>query len=192
MRGRFLEAILQRAERKLAGPGRPGTVDRLVAKVERREAPRPTSLGARGRLAARGGYVNPASKGATLLRPGASRRSTPSRGSRGTGKPRTHCAARMQTLGCLKSESPPSRPGRDAALFALLRRTGTVSNTGVRYGPGSAAHRFASATRCAASGARIVVVAGLQRMLPERNIGRTFSGQPGRLLHAPLFSHTPP
>jgi hypothetical protein len=46
--GRFLEAILQRTERKLAGPGRPGTVDRLVAKVERREVPRPTSLGARG------------------------------------------------------------------------------------------------------------------------------------------------
>ncbi len=30
--GRFLEAILQRTERKLAGPGRPGTVDELVAK----------------------------------------------------------------------------------------------------------------------------------------------------------------
>ena len=50
MRGRLLEAILQRTERKLAGPGRPGTVDGLVAKVERREAPRPTSLGARGAL----------------------------------------------------------------------------------------------------------------------------------------------
>jgi hypothetical protein len=62
MRGRFLEAILQRTERELAGPGRPGPVDGLVAKVERREAPRPTSLGARGRLAARGGYVNPASR----------------------------------------------------------------------------------------------------------------------------------
>src|ERR1700712_5484930 len=47
-----------------------------------------------------------------------------------------------------------SCPGRDAALFALLRRTGTVPNTGVRYGPGSAAHRSARATRCAASGAR--------------------------------------
>jgi hypothetical protein len=46
--GALLEAILQRAERKLAGPGRPGTADGLVAKVERREAPRPTSLGARG------------------------------------------------------------------------------------------------------------------------------------------------
>src|SRR4051812_37710249 len=53
--------------------------DRLVAKVERREAPRPTSLGARGSLAARGGYVNPASKG-TRWCPGASRRSTPSLG----------------------------------------------------------------------------------------------------------------
>jgi hypothetical protein len=31
VRGCFLEAILQRAERKLAGPGRPGTVDGLVA-----------------------------------------------------------------------------------------------------------------------------------------------------------------
>ena len=47
-RGRFLEATLERAERELAGPGRPGTVDRLVTKVERREAQRPTSLGARG------------------------------------------------------------------------------------------------------------------------------------------------
>src|SRR3954453_7237986 len=34
-------------------------------KVERREAQRPTSLGARGALAARGGYVNPASKDAS-------------------------------------------------------------------------------------------------------------------------------
>jgi hypothetical protein len=47
MRERFLEAILQRAERKLAGPGRPGTVDGLVALVERWEALR-LALGARG------------------------------------------------------------------------------------------------------------------------------------------------
>src|ERR1700733_11760595 len=103
MRGCFLEAILQRTERKLAGLGRPGTVDGLVVEVERREAPR-LALGARGRLAARGGYVNPASKGATSLRPGASRRSIASRGSRGTGKPRTLCAPRMRRLGCLKFE----------------------------------------------------------------------------------------
>jgi hypothetical protein len=30
-RGRFLEAILQRTERELAAPGRPGTVDEQVA-----------------------------------------------------------------------------------------------------------------------------------------------------------------
>jgi hypothetical protein len=56
---RFLEAILQRAERKLAGPGRPGTVDRPVAKVERREALRPTSLGARGALPREAGTLIP-------------------------------------------------------------------------------------------------------------------------------------
>jgi hypothetical protein len=41
-------------------------------------------------------------------------------------------------------------PGRDAGLFALLRRTATVPTTGVRYGPGSAAHHAAKsgALRC--------------------------------------------
>ena len=56
----------------------------------------------------------------------------------------------MQKLGCLKFESPVSCPGRDAALFALLRRTGTVPDAGASYGPGSAAHRSAKsyALRC--------------------------------------------
>ena len=54
-RGASRGESLKRTERKLAGPGAPGKVDRLVAKVERREAQRPTSLGARGRVAARGG-----------------------------------------------------------------------------------------------------------------------------------------
>jgi hypothetical protein len=49
LRERFLEAILQGAERKLAGPGRPGTVDGLVVTVERWEALR-LALGARGAL----------------------------------------------------------------------------------------------------------------------------------------------
>jgi hypothetical protein len=92
------------ADRAESWPDR-GAPDRPTdwwPKVERWEAPRPTSLGARGSLAARGGYVNPASKGATSLHPGASRRSIASRGSRGTGKPRTHCAARMRKCGCLK------------------------------------------------------------------------------------------
>ena len=41
-------------------------------------------------------------------------------------------------------------PGRDVAFFMPLRRPGTVPNAGVRYGPGSAAHRFAKcyALRC--------------------------------------------
>src|SRR5947209_12326408 len=68
--------------------------------VERWEALR-LALGARGCLAARGGYVNPASRvpvGA-LAPPTAP---SPRLGSRGTGKPRTHCAARIRSRGCLK------------------------------------------------------------------------------------------
>jgi hypothetical protein len=43
---------------------------------------------------------------------------------------------------------------RVALREALLRRTGIVPNTGARYGPGSAMHRSARATRSIASGAR--------------------------------------
>jgi hypothetical protein len=129
MRGRFLEAILKWAER--AGTGKPGPADRLVAKVERREAPRPTSLGARGRLAARGGYVNPASEGATLLHPGASRRSTPAGAvRRRTGKARTHCAARMRALGCL---NPWIRNSRRSAFLTSPR---SFTGRGRREAPG--------------------------------------------------------
>jgi hypothetical protein len=63
MRDRFLEAILQRTERKLAEPGRPGTVDGLVAGGALGGAA--PSLGRARCLAARGGYVNPASRGAS-------------------------------------------------------------------------------------------------------------------------------
>ena len=45
-------------------------------------------------------------------------------------------------------------PGRDAAFFMPLRRAGTPVSTKIACGPGSAAHRSARATRCAASGAR--------------------------------------
>ena len=163
MKERFLEAILQQTERKLAGPGRPGTVDGLVAGGALGGAA-PCHGRARSHHAARGG-LTPASKGARW-RPGASHRSIASRGSRGTGKPRTHCAARMRKCGCLKSTdqnceryaapysasyagltrvsitlrttlrrgwiagSSPAMtevacPGRDAAFFMPLRRTGT-------------------------------------------------------------------
>ena len=48
-RERFLEAIQHLTERELAGPGAPGTVDEAGwQKVERREAQRPPSMGARG------------------------------------------------------------------------------------------------------------------------------------------------
>src|SRR4051812_9452817 len=83
MRGRFLEAIFQRTERELAGPGRPGTVDRLVAKVERREVPRPTSLGARGWRYQLREARRSSSQRVLRKHPGASRRSIPSRDSRG-------------------------------------------------------------------------------------------------------------
>jgi hypothetical protein len=55
MKERFLEAIPEQTERKLAGPGRPGTVD-AGGTVERWEALR-LALGAHGCLAVRGGFT---------------------------------------------------------------------------------------------------------------------------------------
>ena len=65
-------------------------------------------------------------------------------------------------------------PGRGAAFFMPLRRAGTVQNTGVRYGPGSAAHhavkdgvlRCVRDTRCypaldSCDGAGICTIGGL-------------------------------
>jgi hypothetical protein len=48
MKGRFLEAILIGQSESWPDRGAPDSVDGLAAKVERREALRPTSLGARG------------------------------------------------------------------------------------------------------------------------------------------------
>jgi hypothetical protein len=42
-----------------------------------------------------------------------------------------------------------SCPGRGAAFLMPLRRAGTVPKTGVRYGPGSAAHHAAKGRRAA-------------------------------------------
>jgi hypothetical protein len=63
-RGRFLEAILQRAERKLAGPGRPGTVDGLMAGGALGGAA--PSLG-RARLPCRARWVHPPPQGCPLV-----------------------------------------------------------------------------------------------------------------------------
>src|SRR5947209_13944238 len=78
--GRFLEAILQRAERKLAGTGRPGLVDGLVAGGALGGAA--PSLG-RARLPCRARWVHHPPQGCPRKHPGASHRSIPSRGSRG-------------------------------------------------------------------------------------------------------------
>src|SRR3954469_21350115 len=43
----------------------------------------------------------------------------------------------------------PPCPGRDAAFFTLLRRTGTLPVAGVRYGRGSAANHAAKRRRAA-------------------------------------------
>ncbi len=148
VRGRFLEAILQRTERELAGPGRPGTADRLVAKVERREAPRPTSLGARGTLPREVGTLIPPPgvlRHCTLAPPAAP---PPSRGSRGIGKPRTLCAARMWRLGCLKFKSknfctaptntPPSSrrtPGPIPSVVVMRKVSATCGSNSPNHNP---------------------------------------------------------
>jgi hypothetical protein len=122
-----------RADRARAGPtGAPRDGRQAGGQVERREALRPTSLGARGwryQLREVGTLLPPPRVPAGALAPPAA--PPPRLGSRGTGKPRTHCAARMRRCGCLKFESLISFPGRDAARSpceALLRRTGTVTD----------------------------------------------------------------
>src|SRR4051794_31731941 len=120
MRGRFPEAILQRTERELAGPGRPGRPTRLVAKGGAPGGAAPYVTG-RARSPCRARWVgNPASKGATSLRPGASRRSIAlARFARDTGKPRTLCAARM------RSHAPSFRGAR--ALRARTRNLDVIA-----------------------------------------------------------------
>jgi hypothetical protein len=62
-----------------------------------------------------------------------------------------------------------SCPGRGAAFFMPLRRTGTVPNTGVRDGPGSAAHRHsASKTRVNA----LMAKGGALRCVRGTNLGQ--------------------
>src|SRR5947209_4510084 len=62
-RGRFLEAILQGTERKLAGPGRPGTADGLAGGALGGAAP---SLG-RARLPCRARWVHHPPQGCPLV-----------------------------------------------------------------------------------------------------------------------------
>src|SRR3954447_12424726 len=102
--GRFLEAILLSDRARAGRTGAPGRSMRLVTKVERREAQRPTSLGARG-------WRHQLREVGTLFPPlrvprkhsGASRRSTALATTRGQpAKLGRFRAARIQRLGCLK------------------------------------------------------------------------------------------
>jgi hypothetical protein len=93
--------FIGQTEPKLAGAGRPGTADAWWL-VERWEALR-LALGARGALPREAGTLVPPPR-VPRKHPGASYRPSPREDSRGTGKPRTLCAARMQKLGCLKFE----------------------------------------------------------------------------------------
>src|SRR5437763_16976523 len=90
-------------------------VDGLVAKVERREVPRPTSLGARGALPREVGTLIPPPgvlRHCTLAPPAAP---SPRLGSRG--KWQTSDALRRENAEAwlFEIESPVSCPGRDAA-----------------------------------------------------------------------------
>jgi len=75
-----------------------------------------------------------------------------SSGPRGPGIRRRIRRKRMSLFGLMRICRRPHKlcPGRGAAFFMPLRRTGTVPGTSVRYGPGCAAHRFAKsyALRC--------------------------------------------
>src|SRR3954469_25887578 len=94
-------------------------------KVERREVPRPTSLGARGTLPREVGTLIPPQgvlRHCTLAPPAAP---SPRAVREGNGKPRTHCAARRRECGCLKrrSESKSEAPLNLAPLFCGERST---------------------------------------------------------------------
>ncbi|MEA2943155.1 MAG: hypothetical protein QOD09_3684 [Bradyrhizobium sp.] len=76
-----------------------------------------------------------------------------------------------------------------------INRTASPLTRSLRCASASTSPRKSGARlKSAASGVggRIVVVAGLQRMLRRRNSRRTFGRRAGRLLRAPLFSHTAP
>src|SRR5438874_2224201 len=97
-----------------------------VAKVERREAQR-LALGARGRLAARGGSVNPASKGASQALWRLPPLHRPRNLAGATGKPRTHRAARTRKRGCLKCRYEIAQAlAPNSASYAGLTRVSII------------------------------------------------------------------
>jgi hypothetical protein len=111
---------------RTAEPGRPGTAAGLGWwSAGRRSA----CLGRARCLAARGGYVIPASRvPAGALAPPAA--PSPRLDSRGTGKPRTLCAARTRRCGCL---NPWIRNSRRSAFLTSPR---SFAGRGRREAPG--------------------------------------------------------
>ena len=113
---------------KAGRTGAPRNGRQADGQVERWEAQR-LALGARGCLAARGGLTTPLQGClASILAPPTA--PSPRAGSRGTAKPRTHCAARTRKCGCLKYESeirdeassPRSFAGRGRRASSDARR----------------------------------------------------------------------
>jgi hypothetical protein len=158
-RGRFPEAILQRTERELAGPGAPGMVDKAGGR--RWSAGRRSALRhwARAVSLYRARWVRYSRlqgvSNATPRAPPAA--PSPSRTSRGTGKPRTHCAARMQKFGCLKlwirnarraATYSPSCAGLTRASIHL--RKGRSKRMDCRVKPGNDESCFPAAMQRAA------------------------------------------
>src|SRR3954447_14568756 len=128
--GRFLEAILLSDRARAGRTGAPGRSTRLVTKVERREAQRPTSLGARG-------WRYQLREVGTLFPPlrvprkhsGASRRSiTLAQFARDC---EASDATRRENAEAWLFETwiKVPFPGRAAAFFTLLRRAGIVPST---------------------------------------------------------------
>ena len=108
VKGRFLEAILQRDRAKAGRTGAPRNGRRLGGQGGAPGGAAPYVTG-RARALPRevGTLIPPPRVPAGALAPPAA--PPPRAGSRGTGKPRTHCAARMRKCGCLNRRSIEAR-----------------------------------------------------------------------------------
>jgi hypothetical protein len=135
--GALLEAILKWNRARAGRKGETGPADGLVAKVERREAQRPTSLGARGWRYQLREAKPTSSQGCPVSAPWRLPPLHPRRrGSlaRRLGKTRTHCAARMRGFGCLnlrnqnlskaltRSQRRPRERGDPYAVSPVMRK----------------------------------------------------------------------
>jgi hypothetical protein len=145
MRERFLEAFLQRTERKLAGPGprngrRPDgwwSAGRRCALPWARTVTLPCEVGS-----------PPASKGCLTQHPWRLPSLHPlAQVARGIGKPRTHCAARMRKCGCLNLWIKSSRRVDANSASCVGRNKRRVSDAHCAALRASAEDRWRNALR---------------------------------------------